>query len=148
MTDIRLIEPNEAAVLATIDASARAEPWAAVVFDGLLAKPTTSALVAAEAGQPAAYVLVRSSGLEAEILMIATASAARRRGLGRALFEALVAQLKTAGTKELLLEVAADNDAALALYKAQGCVTVGRRTNYYPRGNGAIDALLLRLVLS
>jgi ribosomal-protein-alanine N-acetyltransferase len=41
----------------------------------------------------------------------------------------------------MFLEVAAANDAALALYRREGCVEVGRRLRYYA---DASDALVLR----
>ena len=49
------------------------------------------------------------------------------------------------GCESLFLEVAADNDAAIALYKKQGFETVGRRAGYYARSDHpAVDAIVLR----
>ena len=45
----------------------------------------------------------------------------------------------------MFLEVAEDNQPALALYRRAGFVANGRRQRYYRRGNGGwVDALMLR----
>lgn len=49
-----------------------------------------------------------------------------------------------AGAEACFLEVAADNAAALALYKAAGFQTAGLRPRYYKRAGGEIDALVMR----
>ena len=41
------------------------------------------------------------------------------------------------------LEVAEDNAAARALYRAAGWNETGRRRGYYPRPGGALDAITL-----
>ena len=49
----------------------------------------------------------------------------------------------------LWLEVAHDNDAALALYLRAGFETAGRRPGYYARGQGEYaDALVMRRLLN
>ena len=48
------------------------------------------------------------------------------------------------GATRMALEVAVDNAPAIALYRALGFVTVGRRKGYYARaGGGAIDAAIM-----
>jgi ribosomal-protein-alanine N-acetyltransferase len=45
----------------------------------------------------------------------------------------------------MFLEVAADNEAALALYAALGFSPAGRRFRYYERSHGPrVDAIILR----
>src|SRR5206468_3188918 len=48
----------------------------------------------------------------------------------------------------VVLEVAVDNIAALALYAARGFIPAGRRGNYYRRVGHSADALGLRLSLA
>ncbi|MFX8246689.1 hypothetical protein ABTL56_19205, partial [Acinetobacter baumannii] len=53
-----------------------------------------------------------------------------------------------AGAEGLFLEVAADNEPAIALYRSAAFVPVGRRAGYYRRpGGAAMDALVLRRAL-
>lgn len=72
-----------------------------------------------------------------DVLRVAVAKAAQRQGIGRALLDAL---LTRAGSRAVLLEVAADNDAAQALYTDAGFVVIDRRPAYYGDGR---DALVL-----
>jgi ribosomal-protein-alanine N-acetyltransferase len=51
---------------------------------------------------------------------------------------------RTPGARALFLEVARDNDAGLALYRAAAFAEVGIRRAYYSRPTGAMDALVLR----
>jgi len=87
------------------------------------------------------FVLARVAADEAEILTLAVAPAARRRGLARALLRRAANEAAAAGATSLFLEVADDNAAARALYAAEGFTEVGRRRRYYPGGG---DALVLR----
>lgn len=72
-----------------------------------------------------------------DVLRVAVTPQTRRRGVGRALLNALVDR---AGPRRVLLEVAADNAPARALYAAAGFVEIDRRASYYGAGR---DALVL-----
>lgn len=84
-----------------------------------------------------------------DVLSLAVHPAARRRGTGRALLGELLAQARSTGAARVLLEVAADNDGAIALYAASGFRPISRRRGYYagPAGPATVDALVLELVL-
>jgi ribosomal-protein-alanine N-acetyltransferase len=96
------------------------------------------------------FILARTLAGEAEILTLAVAPLARRRGLAKRLVEAAIVQSLAAGADSLFLEVAADNAPAIALYVGAGFETVGRRRGYYasPGGGAAQDALVMRLTLN
>jgi ribosomal-protein-alanine N-acetyltransferase len=49
--------------------------------------------------------------------------------------------------QKIFLEVAEDNHAAFAFYTKTGFVITGKRAGYYKRIGGAVDALMLELVL-
>jgi [ribosomal protein S18]-alanine N-acetyltransferase len=91
-----------------------------------------------------AFLLLRVVADEAEVLSIGTRPDARRAGLARALVQHAIAAAQAHGATRLFLEVAADNVAALALYRAHGFMEVGRRRGYY----SGIDALVLARGLS
>ena len=76
---------------------------------------------------------------ETHILDVHVEPWARRRGLGRALVEAL---LEACGKGPALLEVHEGNQPAIALYAAMGFVEAGRRPRYYSDG---CDAVLMNL---
>ncbi len=135
---------DRAEALAALHAAAFDDPWDAPALRALLTASGVIALAAVDG-----FILVRVVVDEAEILTLAVSPAARRRGLGRRLVEAGAGQAAVHGALSLFLEVAADNAAALALYKAAGFDPVGRRSGYYPRTSGpAADALVLKRPLN
>jgi ribosomal-protein-alanine acetyltransferase len=78
---------------------------------------------------------------EAEIHTLGVDPAFRGRGIGRALLRALLA-VADREHATVFLEVRTDNEAALALYRAEGFAVVGLRRRYY-RPSGA-DAHTMR----
>jgi ribosomal protein S18 acetylase RimI-like enzyme len=53
-------------------------------------------------------------------------------GVGSALYDAAIGNLKRAGRRKALLEVLAANEHAVAFYRARGWVPEGRRTEHIP----------------
>ena len=89
----------------------------------------------------AGFIIISVAANQAEILTIATAKSARRQGLGRKLLVAAISELQQRAITELFLEVAEDNAAALALYRAAGFQPIGRRPGYYRRVDGRVAAI-------
>ena len=82
---------------------------------------------------------------QADIQTIAVAPTARRRGLGRALMRALLAEAGARKAAEVFLEVRADNPNAQQLYASLGFERIAVRPQYYqPDG---VDAHIMRLDL-
>jgi len=133
----RPARPEEAGALASLHAAAFERPWSAAEIAALAGAPGAFSLLAEGEG----FILCRVIAGEAEVLTLAVAPAARRRGVGRALVEAAAALAHAAGSRTMFLEVADGNDPALALYAAAGFETVGRRRGYYASG---ADALVMR----
>jgi [ribosomal protein S18]-alanine N-acetyltransferase len=139
MTAVTTATAADAPTLAALHAQCFDDAWDAEAIRRLMAGPGVVALTVAQD----AFILVRAAAGEAEILTLATAPQARRRGCARALVCA-AADLMGPDTTEMFLEVAADNAAALTLYTGLGFVAVGRRPGYYTRPSGTADALTLR----
>jgi [ribosomal protein S18]-alanine N-acetyltransferase len=135
--------PAHAVALAAIHATAFAgeEAWDAAAFARQLALPGVFGLLHPESG----LVLARLAADRAEILTLAVAPPARRRGIGTALLRGAAAEAAARGGTRLFLEVSARNTAARALYEGAGFRQVGRRRSYYTDGS---DALVLALPLS
>ena len=125
------------------EASGFHEPWNAHAFAELLAMPGTAGVLALAGEEPAGLMLWRVAADEAEILTICTLPGQRRSGVGRQLLDAAISAIRAAGARRLLLEVAIDNRAAIALYRAFRFVELGRRRGYYQGPRGAVDALIL-----
>ncbi|MDI6098499.1 ribosomal protein S18-alanine N-acetyltransferase [Actinoplanes sp. NEAU-A12] len=78
---------------------------------------------------------------ESWVQNIAVRRDAQRRGLGRVLLEALLAEATRRGTRKTLLEVAVDNAPAQRLYASYDFEPVGIRRGYYQPSN--TDALVM-----
>lgn len=107
--------------------------WSAQEFESLLA---SGAVIY---GDARSFVLARCVAGEGEVLTLATHPDHRRKGLARAALAAFCADCDA-----VVLDVAADNAPALALYRSLGFDQVGRRPGYYRRSDTAVDALILR----
>jgi len=114
-------------------------PWSAAEFADFLAQPGCFLLV-----EPEGFLLGRVVAGEAELLTLAVAPEARRRGIGKRLVAGFLDESRRRGAETAFLEVAADNASAIALYEGVGFVTVGRRKAYYTCPNGSrVDALVM-----
>ncbi|MFN4204578.1 MAG: ribosomal protein S18-alanine N-acetyltransferase [Tabrizicola sp.] len=115
-------------------------PWTEAEFAAFLADPLCFLLVEGDAG----FLLARAVADEAELLTIAVAPEARRLGLGRRLVARFLYQARLRVALRALLEVAADNAAAIALYESSGFCPAGTRKGYYRTDSGErIDALVM-----
>lgn len=134
--------PLFARVHAAAFTEAPARAWSEREFETLLATPGAFGFLR-PAPAPAAIALAWIVGDDAELLTLAVDPAARRRGHGRALLEAVAEAARAAGARRVLLEVAADNVAARALYDAANFHRIGVRPRYY----GGVDAYALARAL-
>ena len=114
-------------------------PWSAPELRALLDGSGTFLLA-----EPGGFLIGRAIADEAELLTLAVAPDRRRGGIGARLVAAFTAEAQARGAATAFLEVAADNTAALALYRRHGFAETGRRPRYYTDGPGApVDALVL-----
>lgn len=91
------------------------------------------------------YAVVRVVDDVADLQRIAVRPDARRRGMASALLASAAEAARAAGARRLLLEVSADNGAALAFYARHGFTEVDRRPRYYRDGS---DAVVMRADLA
>ena len=87
-------------------------------------------------GQVQGFSLLRTVADEAELLLLAVAPPARRRGIGSALLEHFMAHAEALGVRRLHLEVR-DGNPAIAMYSAFGFAPEGRRRKYYAGSDGS-----------
>lgn len=92
-----------------------------------------------------AYGAISLAADVADLDRIAVVPDARGRGLARELLAALVDGARDLGADRMLLEVAADNAAAIGLYDSFGFETISTRRGYYA---GGIDALVMELAIA
>lgn len=140
--EILLMDETHVDAVAALEQENFSLPWSRRSIASELDNPLALWLVAVENGRVLGYVGSQSVLDEADMMNLAVSADARRRGVGRALVEALVERLAGRNVKSLTLEVRASNAPAIALYGALGFAQVGRRPRYYQ--NPREDALILR----
>jgi len=113
------------------------EAWTSAQCLGMLSLPGVWLVVAGIDGHDAGFALARAMAGEAELLLLATRPAARRRGVAGALLRAVIEEARARGADRLHLEVRAGNDA-VRLYRREGFEKVGERREYYRGRNGQL----------
>jgi len=88
------------------------------------------------------FLVARHLAPEWELENIVVASAARRRGIGTHLLDALLLRAKETNSDAVFLEVRESNSGARALYEKAGFQLSGRRKSYYKGPDE--DAVLYR----
>ena len=142
---IRRAGPEAAGTIAALHAQSFPDGWSAASIARLIGGPGGFALIAALDGRDAGFALLQCVPPESELLSIGVDPALRRAGLGRALLQRAAKDLTLAGGDLMFLDVAADNDAALALYRALGFQDISRRLRYY---GGRTDAIVMQAQLA
>jgi ribosomal-protein-alanine N-acetyltransferase len=120
------------------------EAWTRNQVIGILAVPGVWLTIAEQAGQAVGFALVRGVLDEAELLLLAVVTDARRKGVGAALLRSVVGDCALRGIVSLHLEVRDGNDA-IKLYRNSGFTKIGERRDYYRGPNGqSYSALTLQ----
>lgn len=147
---VRQLAPADLAMLSALEQAASPAPWTPGQLQAALADSDTRVFgIEGKAGLVGHAVVVRLP-FEAELQAILVVREARRQGVAGRLLATVIEQGRAWHSERLLLEVRADNDAALALYRRAGFGEDGRRRGYYPaRVTGPReDALLMSLPLA
>lgn len=139
------IAARDAEAVARLHAASFRRGWSEDEIERMLLDRTVLAHGATVGRHLAGFIVSRMAADEAEILSVAVAQGFRGRNIARDLLRRHLGRLAGLGIKTVFLEVGAENEAALRLYRRAGFVEVGRREAYYPQSSGAPqDALVLR----
>ena len=96
------------------------------------------------------YFIAMKGFEEVHLLNITVAEPFQRQGWAKLMLDALAVWSRGQGAAWLWLEVRANNERALDVYKAQGFKLISVRQDYYPKGpkaNGREDAIVMSLKL-
>jgi len=148
MTGIVVLKAADAQRMAHLHAAAfpSDEAWTAESFEDLFTLGSTLAFGIEGEVSLSALVMFQKATPQAEILTFATAPTAQRKGYATTLLSGSLRILNQHGVYEILLDVAEDNQPAVAFYKQNGFRENGRRKGYYRRSDGPyIDAILMSL---
>lgn len=121
------------------------DAWSETLVRAELDAPARSVLVMRGDGGLIGYASVMVAGDLADLQRIAVRPGQRKRGYGRRLLAEAMRTATTGGAERILLEVAADNDAARGLYRSAGFGHIDRRAGYYAPDR---DALVLGRALA
>jgi ribosomal-protein-alanine N-acetyltransferase len=110
-----------------------------------LSRPRATVLVDERDGEVAGWIVIWTVVDEIQILEVAVAPAARRRGVATSLLRAALGPEHCNDASVAMLEVRAGNAAAIGLYEKEGFAAVGRRRRFYSDGE---DAVLMNRQLS
>ena len=150
---VRRATARDVEALAALEAASFAAPWSRHDVAASLAEAGALGLIAASGAEVpphdamsagrspdpiAAYALFRRVLDEVELLRVAVAPAARRRGIARLLVSRGLRELAADGVRVCHLEVRAGTAAAIALYETLGFALAGRRARYYADGETAL----------
>lgn len=141
----RILKVGDAVDCASLHATGFAHPWSASEFEALLADSACLSVGVDTKSGLAGYLMSRIAADEAEVLTIVVAPAFRMFGCAQRLLLDHLSRLAARRVQAVFLEVDAQNEAALALYRRNGFLEVGRRKAYYAReGGDRGDALVMR----
>ena len=120
-------------------AFSESRPWETSEFEALL-----NAKHSFWVGDTRGFAIGQAVAGESELITIAVSPEFQQKGHGRRLLELYHETAIGLGVERFLLEVARDNQRALALYKSTGYKISGERESYYSRKDGSsVDALVL-----
>ena len=147
---VRLASGDSADLDAVMDVMASAfdprfgEGWTRSQCAGILPLSGVVLMLARDAdGEVHGFSLLRTVADEAELLLLAVAPEAQRRGVGAALLDHFIDHGRRIGIRRLHLEVR-DGNPAVAMYQGFGFKAEGRRPKYYSGLDGCQhDALTM-----
>lgn len=118
-------------------------PWRADEFASLLKSPGIFLITHTNG-----FALGRIAGPEAELLTIAVHPDTQNAGHGRRIIDDFLCKSATLGAKDIFLEVAETNLAAITLYTRSGFHQVAERREYFKQISGpALTALIFKYTI-
>ena len=136
---LRVATPADAPAVAALERTIfGVDAWSDPAVLEELTAPGRRAVVAVDGAEVVGYAVTLTTGDAVDLQRIAVREDHRRRGLARALLDALVSGATGDGVERMLLEVGAGNRAARTFYAAEGFEEISRRRRYYRDGTDAV----------
>jgi len=143
LAQIRAMTPADVPAVAAIEAQSPGAKWTTKTFIECLLL-AHEAWVLCDEDRIVGYVVFSLSDDGAQVLTIGVAEGDQRAGGGTRLLDHVIA--RSAGLPEIVLEVRASNQPAIALYEKRGFQQIGKRARYYVQTGE--DAIVMRLCLA
>lgn len=138
--NIRDAKPGDAEDIAALEKLCFFAPWSEKAI-GETMQGDSVFLVAEEDGEIIGYIGSYYCHPEGYITNVAVSPDMRRRGIGRALIETLIARGRSLSLSFWTLEVRESNEGAISLYSALGFEKVGKRPRFYSNPEEAAELM-------
>ena len=126
---IRPLAERDLTAVARVERFSFAIPWSEESLK-MLTTPPNCGFVATINGEIAGYIGILGVLDELEVTNVATMPDLRRRGVGRALVNALLVYAREENFRRVTLEVRVSNAPAISLYETLGFTPCGLRKNF------------------
>lgn len=131
---IRLMQERDLESVTAIERLVQTHPWSKQQFQESLA--SYQCTVYEQANQVVGFCILQPVLDEANLLLMAIHPSQQGKGLGYALLDDSIQQLKN-NPIQIFLEVRESNSAAIRLYEKTGFHQIDLRKNYYPNPDGS-----------
>jgi ribosomal-protein-alanine N-acetyltransferase len=138
---VRDMRPRDVPQVVAIENATSATPWTRAMFLSELGRPGTLDLVADQAGDVLAYIMVSRYADVWHILNLCVRGPQRGQGLGGRMLDELFTRAAGRAHLGFTLEVRVSNETAIRLYRRKGFLEHGIRPGYYS-DNGE-DAIIM-----
>lgn len=136
---LRPAAPEDAPALAALETLLFGpDSWSESAVRDELTGPGRHSVVAVSGADVVGYAVTLRAHDVADLQRIAVRPDHQRRGLAHRMLEDVLAAARQEGADRVLLEVSADNAAALGFYTREGFVEIDRRRRYYRDGSDAV----------
>lgn len=130
-------QPKDADAVAKLHAASFYRGWPKEDIAAYIMDTDTPTLVVCDSKRKVlGFAMLRLLGDDAELMTIAIEPKFRGKGVGAALMRACFEDLLMTPSRRMILEVAADNPAAIRLYQNLGFAKISERKGYYARPDG------------
>ncbi|MCC2625181.1 MAG: rimI [Burkholderiales bacterium] len=144
--NIRLVVPAELPKVAILDKRVNKTPWNMVQYEECLANKNQQVYVLEIDEVICGFLVVAITFDEVEILQLGIDTKYQGQKLATLLLTEVLAKLDDKILiSKVFLEVAANNDSAMALYRKLGFTKISTRRGYYTIDGMKIDAIVMML---
>lgn len=138
---IRAMTPEDIPDLVRIERKTFGMPWSEKTFADLFRRDYNLCLTAEWGGHPVGCAVMTLLGEEGDIDKVMVEEEYRRKGIAKALLDALLGIAEERGARSFTLEVRKSNLPAIRLYEKAGFVSEGVRPRFYEKP--VEDALIM-----
>ena len=136
---VRLIEKEDILALTELENACFEERWSQGQISGSMARVDFCGVIAEESDKAVGYIFGTCLFEDAEIARIAVLEDCRQKGIGSALMDGFLTEVKKRNAERVFLEVRKSNLPAVSLYQKCGFTPTRVRERYYVDGEDAVE---------